>query len=27
VLWWSGRGGRDLKTEVRKSDEQAAVPA
>jgi preprotein translocase SecF subunit len=27
VLWWSGRGGRDLKTEVRKTDEQAAVPA
>jgi SecD/SecF fusion protein len=27
VLWWSGRGGRDLKTEVRKSDEQAVVPA
>ena len=27
VLWWSGRGGKDLKTEVRKSDEQAAVPA
>ena len=27
VLWWSGRGGKDLKSEVRKSDEQAAVPA
>lgn len=27
VLWWSGRGGRDLKSEIRKSDEQAAVPA
>jgi preprotein translocase subunit SecF len=27
VLWWSGRGGRDLKTEVRKSDEQPVVPA
>jgi SecD/SecF fusion protein len=27
VLWWSGRGGGDLKTEVRKADEQPAVPA
>jgi SecD/SecF fusion protein len=27
VLWWSGRGGRDLKTEIRKSDEQPVVPA
>lgn len=27
VLWWSGRGGKDLKSEVRKSDEQATVPA
>ena len=27
VLWWSGRGGKDLKTEVRKADEQPAVPA
>ncbi len=27
VLWWSGRGGRNLKTEVRKSDEEAVVPA
>ena len=27
VLWWSGRGGKDLKSEVRKTDEQAAVPA
>jgi preprotein translocase SecF subunit len=27
VLWWSGRGGRDLKSEVRKGDEEAVVPA
>lgn len=27
VLWWSGRGGRDLKSEVKRSDEQPAVPA
>ncbi len=27
VLWWSGRGGRDLKSEVSKSDEKAIVPA
>jgi SecD/SecF fusion protein len=27
VLWWSGRGGRSLKTEIRKGDEQAVVPA
>lgn len=27
VLWWSGRGGRNLKSEVRRSDEEAAVPA
>jgi SecD/SecF fusion protein len=27
VLWWSGRGGRDLKAEVRKGDEEAVVPA
>ncbi len=26
VLWWSGRGGKDLKREVRKSDEEAVVP-
>ena len=27
VLWWSGRGGSDLKREVRKGDEEAVVPA
>jgi preprotein translocase SecF subunit len=27
VLWWSGRGGKDLKREVRKGDEEAVVPA
>lgn len=26
VLWWSGRGGSDLKREVRKGDEEAVVP-
>ncbi len=25
VLWWSGRGGRDLKSEVKRSDETPAV--
>ncbi len=27
VLWWSGRGGSDLKREVRKGEEEAVVPA
>ena len=27
VLWWSGRGGRNLKSEIRKGDEEAVVPA
>lgn len=26
VLWWSGRGGRDLKSEVKQAEEQAVVP-
>jgi SecD/SecF fusion protein len=26
VLWWSGRGGSDLKREIRKGDEEAVVP-
>jgi SecD/SecF fusion protein len=27
VLWWSGRGGRDLRSEVKKGDDKAVVPA
>jgi SecD/SecF fusion protein len=27
VLWWSKRGGRDLRTEVKRGDEQAVIPA
>ena len=27
VLWWSKRGGRDLRSEVKRGDEQAVVPA
>ena len=26
VLWWSGRGGRDLKSEIKRGDEEAVVP-
>jgi SecD/SecF fusion protein len=26
VLWWSGRGGRDLRTELKKGDDKAVVP-
>jgi|GEM_PF-10098 len=27
VLWWSGRGGRDLKSEINRGDEKPVVPA
>ena len=27
VLWWSGRGGSDLRTELKKGDDKAVVPA
>ena len=27
VLWWSGRGGRDLKTEIIRSEEKPVLPA
>jgi preprotein translocase SecF subunit len=27
VLWWSGRGGRDLRAELKKGDDKAVVPA
>ena len=27
VLWWSKRGGRNLRTEVKRGDEQAVIPA
>jgi preprotein translocase subunit SecF len=27
ALWWSGRGGHDLKSQVRKTDEEPVVPA
>jgi len=26
VLWWSGRGGRDLRSELKKGDDKAVVP-